>query len=188
MALRAAELAIDLAAALGSALTFVTVVEDHMLDARLQAAAIPEAAERRAQGAVTMLSRMTARASLQGLRTHQEVLTGPGAERVLAAAAQGTTSWNSPTVRSSSYPAEGQVLVGGDTQLPVFTPQKVSQLLVLALGPACRLLDREPAVGFGECYWPTRVDRNPQTPRPMSAVATAPMTGPLRQVSGPGRV
>lgn len=90
VALRAAQLAIDLAAELGAGLTIVTVVEDHVLDARLRAASIPEAAERRAQGAVTMLSRMTARASLRGLRTHQEILTGfgPGAERVLTAAAE----------------------------------------------------------------------------------------------------
>ncbi|GAA1599211.1 MULTISPECIES: universal stress protein [Kribbella] len=87
-ALRAAQLAIDLAAALGSGLTLVTVVEDHVLDARLRAAAIPEAAERRLQGATTMLSRMTARAVLHGLRTHQQILSGPGVERVLAAAAE----------------------------------------------------------------------------------------------------
>lgn len=87
-ALRAAQLAIDLAAAAGAGLTLVTVVEDHLLDARLTAAAIPEAAARRMQGATTMLSRMTARAALRGLRTHQEILAGPGAERVLATAAE----------------------------------------------------------------------------------------------------
>jgi nucleotide-binding universal stress UspA family protein len=87
-ALRAAQLAIDLATAVGAGLTLVTVVEDHVLDARLGAAAIPEAAERRAQGAVAMLTRMTARASLRGLRTHQEILSGDGsgAGPVLAAA------------------------------------------------------------------------------------------------------
>ncbi|WP_350275742.1 universal stress protein [Kribbella sp. HUAS MG21] len=87
-ALRAAQLAIDLAAVVGAGLTLVMVVEDHLLDARLREAAIPEPVERRIQGATTMLSRMTARASLRGLRTRQEILTGPGAgaERVLAAA------------------------------------------------------------------------------------------------------
>jgi nucleotide-binding universal stress UspA family protein len=87
-ALKAAQLAIDLAVALEAGLTFVTVLEDHVLDARLRAASIPQPAERRAQGAVTMLSRLTARASLRGLRTHQEILTSPGAEHVLAAAAR----------------------------------------------------------------------------------------------------
>lgn len=86
-AVRAAQVAIDLAAAVGAGLTLVSVIEDHLLDARLTAASIPEAAQRRMQGATTMLSRMTARAALRGLHTHQELLDGPGAERVLAAAA-----------------------------------------------------------------------------------------------------
>ncbi|TCC21608.1 universal stress protein [Kribbella sindirgiensis] len=87
-ALRAAQLAIDLAAATGAGLTLVTVVEDHVLDARLNAASVPDAAARRAQGAVSVLTRMTARASLRGLRTHQEILSGHGAEQVLAMAAR----------------------------------------------------------------------------------------------------
>lgn len=85
-ALRAAQLAIDLASVVGAGLTLVTVVEDHVLDARLGAASIPEAAERRVQGAVAMMTRITARASLRGLRTHQEILSGRGAEQVLATA------------------------------------------------------------------------------------------------------
>lgn len=87
-ALRAAELAIELATAIGAGLTLVTVVEDHVLDARLTAASIPEAAERRMQGATTVLSRMTARATLRGLRTRQDILAGAGVEQVLAAATQ----------------------------------------------------------------------------------------------------
>ena len=80
-ALRAAELAIDLASVVGAGLTLVTVVEDHVLDARLGAASIPEAAERRVQGAVAMMTRITTRASLRGLRTHQEILSGRGGAR-----------------------------------------------------------------------------------------------------------
>ncbi len=85
-ALRAAEVAIELAAALGTSLTLVTVVEDHVLDAKLRAAAIPEAAERRARGAVAMLSRVAARAAGRGIRTETEILSGRGAEQVLAIA------------------------------------------------------------------------------------------------------
>jgi nucleotide-binding universal stress UspA family protein len=85
-ALRAAQLAIDLATAVGASLTLVTVVEDHVLDNRLRAASIPEAAERRAKGAVAVLSRLTARAALRGLRTDTQILSGPGTEQVLAVA------------------------------------------------------------------------------------------------------
>ncbi|TDO58757.1 nucleotide-binding universal stress UspA family protein [Kribbella sp. VKM Ac-2571] len=119
-ALRAAQVAIDLAAALGSGLTFVAVVEDHVLDARLRAASIPEAAQRRAQGAVAMLSRMTARASSRGLRTQQEILTGPGAERVLAAAAQCTADL---------------IVVGRDPTEGGSTPVNVGHLLEFADRP-----------------------------------------------------
>ncbi|MFI6674253.1 universal stress protein [Kribbella sp. NPDC050470] len=86
--LRAAQLATELAAAVGADLMLVAVVEDHVLDARLRAAAIPEATERRARGAVAMLSRVAARAADLGLRTETEVLSGRGAEQVLAVAAR----------------------------------------------------------------------------------------------------
>ncbi|MFI7063585.1 universal stress protein [Kribbella sp. NPDC050124] len=87
-ALRAAQLAIDLAAAVGADLMLVAVVEDHVLDAKLRAAAIPEAAVRRARGAVAMLSRVAERAAGLGLRTETEVLSGRGTEQVLAVAAR----------------------------------------------------------------------------------------------------
>ena len=85
-ALRAARLATELAAAIGASLTLVTVLEDHVLDATLRAADIPEAAERRARGAVAMLSRVAAQAALRAVRTDTEILSGHGAEQVLAVA------------------------------------------------------------------------------------------------------
>ncbi|WP_329478700.1 universal stress protein [Kribbella sp. NBC_01484] len=84
-ALHAARVAVDLAAAAGARLTLVTVVEDHVLDARLSAAAIPDAASRRARGAVAMVSRVATMADRQGVAAETEVLSGHGAEQVLAA-------------------------------------------------------------------------------------------------------
>jgi nucleotide-binding universal stress UspA family protein len=84
-ALHAARVAIDLAAAAGARLTLVTVVEDHVLDARLDAAAIPDVAGRRARGAVAMVSRVATMADRQGVTAETEVLSGHGAEQVLAA-------------------------------------------------------------------------------------------------------
>jgi nucleotide-binding universal stress UspA family protein len=85
-ALRAAEVATGLAAAIGARLTLVTVLEDHVLDATLRAADVPEAAERRAKGAVAMLTRVAARAAHRDVRTETEILSGHGAEQVLAVA------------------------------------------------------------------------------------------------------
>jgi nucleotide-binding universal stress UspA family protein len=84
-ALHAARVAIDLAAAAGARLTLVTVVEDHVLDARLRAAAISDVTVRRARGAVAMVTRVAAMASQQGVPAETEVLSGHGAEQVLAA-------------------------------------------------------------------------------------------------------
>jgi nucleotide-binding universal stress UspA family protein len=84
-ALHAARVAIDLAAAAGARLTLVTVVEDHLLDAQLSAAAIPDVAGRRARGAVTMVSRVATMADRKGVQAETEVLSGHGAEQVLAA-------------------------------------------------------------------------------------------------------
>lgn len=84
-ALHAARVAIDLAAAARAQLTLVTVVEDHVLDARLRAAAIPDVAGRRARGAVAMVTRVAGLADRQGVPAETEVLSGHGAEQVLAA-------------------------------------------------------------------------------------------------------
>ncbi|WP_406047176.1 universal stress protein [Kribbella sp. NBC_00889] len=84
-ALHAARMAIDLAAAAGARLTLVTVVEDHVLDAQLSAAAIPDVAGRRARGAVAMVSRVATMADRHGVPAETEVLSGHGAEQVLAA-------------------------------------------------------------------------------------------------------
>lgn len=84
-ALHAARVAIDLAAATHGTLTLVTVVEDHVLDAQLRAAAIPDAAGRRARGAMAMVNRVAALAAHQGVPAETEVLSGHGAEQVLAA-------------------------------------------------------------------------------------------------------
>ncbi|HEU4947161.1 MAG TPA: universal stress protein [Kribbella sp.] len=85
-AFHAAEVAIGLAAAIGAELRVVTVVEDHVLDDRLAAAAIPDAARRRAQGAVAMLDRVAARAKAAGVEAETSALSGGAAEQVLAAA------------------------------------------------------------------------------------------------------
>jgi nucleotide-binding universal stress UspA family protein len=84
-ALHAARVAIDLAAAAGAQLTLVTVVEDHVLDARLRDAAIPDVVGRRARGAVAMVTRVAGRANRHGVPAETEVLSGHGAEQVLAA-------------------------------------------------------------------------------------------------------
>jgi len=85
-ALRAAQVATELAAAVGARLTLVTVLEDHVLEATLRAADIPEAAERRARGAVAMLSRVAGQAANRDVQTETEILSGHGTEQVLAVA------------------------------------------------------------------------------------------------------
>ena len=77
---------VELVVAAERQLTLVTVVEDHLLDARLPAAEIPDVAGRRARGAVTMVSRVAAMASHQGVPAETEVLSGHVAEQILAAA------------------------------------------------------------------------------------------------------
>jgi len=85
-ALRAARTAIDLASAAGASLTVVAVVEDHLLDSQLRAAEIPDASGRRVQGALAMVRQVAAMAAQQGIHAETEVLSGHGAEQVLAAA------------------------------------------------------------------------------------------------------
>lgn len=86
VALRAADLAIELATALGAELAVVTVMADHVLDQLLAAAAVPDAARRRAASAMTVLDRVTAQAAAAGLRADATVLTGPAAAKLLAKA------------------------------------------------------------------------------------------------------
>ncbi|TCN29612.1 nucleotide-binding universal stress UspA family protein [Kribbella orskensis] len=85
-AFHAAQVAVELAAVTGAGLTLVTVVEDHLLDAKLHAASIQDAPARRARGALAMVTRVAARAAQQGVPAENEVLSGHGAEQVLAAA------------------------------------------------------------------------------------------------------
>ena len=84
-ALHASRVAIDLAAAVGARLTLVTIVEDHVLDAQLHAAAIPDVTGRRVQGAQAMAARVAAMAGHRGVLADTEVLIGHGAKQVLAA-------------------------------------------------------------------------------------------------------
>jgi nucleotide-binding universal stress UspA family protein len=86
-ALRAARLAIDLAARLNARLLVVHVVRDHGLtDVVARATHRPDAAERRADAAESVLGHVTRLAEAAGVKAEPHLLGGDPATRILDAA------------------------------------------------------------------------------------------------------
>ena len=113
--LAAARLAIDLAMALHGQLRVVHVVADHLLDTTVAAASdLPAVAERRAQSARTVLSRVAAMADTAGVPVKTDLLSGDTGPVVLATA----RDWPADVVivGKSAHAASGEPYVGTNTR------------------------------------------------------------------------
>jgi nucleotide-binding universal stress UspA family protein len=113
--LAAARLAIDLAMALHGQLRVVHVVADHLLDTTVAATSgLPAVAERRAQSARTVLSRVAAMAHTAGVPVKTDLLSGDTGPVVLETA----RDWPADVVivGKSAHATSGEPYVGVNTR------------------------------------------------------------------------
>ena len=113
--LAAARFAVELAGALHASLRVVHVSADHLLDEALEAASRrPAAGTRRAQAAVSILTRVAAMADKAGVAAETDLLAGDVGPAVLDAARQ----WPADLVivGKSARAASGEPYVGTQTR------------------------------------------------------------------------